>query len=284
MGLKLSIFSYILFSPIIRHDSTCTALYNSGLVSAMLLVSTITIVFDLTLGVLGIVATIVFYGSMNADYENLNLEGMEDAPETVPTPTTVPTNAGRSSHAHNGPQEPANVNAKAQAQAQAHAHAQAAPAETGSEPRTPSAITPANLNENIPTTKSNTNAMMNSAGSETKPSKILDNAKNGSSWVTAGNVSDTGKPPAYVRQTRPCGDYTGDYAMRATERYVPLDFARSPDLNPGGFISPESIRAVQDNTVPGSLQNTAYSPLGTNVYTAQGVLPGEETVPHNFRG
>lgn len=60
-----------------------------------------------------------------------------------------------------------------------------------------------------------------------------------------------------------------------TETYEPLDFLRSPALNPGGFVSEESLSRVQSNEVsPGSLDNV-YSPLGASeVYTAQGVLPG----------
>ena len=60
-----------------------------------------------------------------------------------------------------------------------------------------------------------------------------------------------------------------------TETYEPLDFLRSPALNPGGFVSDESLARVQTNEVaPGSLGNV-YSPLGSSgVYTAQGVLPG----------
>lgn len=59
----------------------------------------------------------------------------------------------------------------------------------------------------------------------------------------------------------------------AEERMVPRAL-RDSVLNPGGFVTEEALRRMQTNEVyEGALENV-YSPLGENVYTAQGVLPG----------
>eukprot|EP00873_Tetraselmis_striata_P027064 jgi/Tetstr1/447328/TSEL_034765.t1 len=66
------------------------------------------------------------------------------------------------------------------------------------------------------------------------------------------------------------------YSLGARESYQPLDFLRSRELNPNGFVTEESLRKVQTNMVsPDSLGNV-YSPLGRAVYTAQGILPGSD--------
>ena len=74
------------------------------------------------------------------------------------------------------------------------------------------------------------------------------------------------------------GGVAAQFCGSTRETYEPLDFLKNSALNPGGFVTEESLARVQTNTVsPGSLNNV-YSPLagklGTEVYTAQGVLPG----------
>lgn len=66
------------------------------------------------------------------------------------------------------------------------------------------------------------------------------------------------------------------YSLGAKETYRPLDFLYSPGLNPNGFVTADSLRNVQTNLVSSQSLDNVYSPLGSGVYTAQGILPGSE--------
>lgn len=65
-ALKLSVFMYILAAPMIRHDSTCM-LNTYEVRVAFLLVSAAVVVFDLTLGLLMAIASLIMIGSFNYD-------------------------------------------------------------------------------------------------------------------------------------------------------------------------------------------------------------------------
>jgi len=198
---KVAVFAYILASPMIVHDSSC-ALNTTATQIAALVVSGAVTVFDKTLGLLMIMASVIMIGSFNYDAS----KNTDFSPEVS---VSVSSTSG-------------------------------------------SATAPV-LTEPLIPESSSEHALRVQEDARAHAPQRVEHAPH-----VHERAADLANPNACV-----------------TETYEPLDFLRSPALNPGGFVSDESLARVQTNEVaPGSLGNV-YSPLGSSgVYTAQGVLPG----------
>lgn len=70
--------------------------------------------------------------------------------------------------------------------------------------------------------------------------------------------------------TDPLG--SGDLCVK--EIHKPLDFLSDPLLNPSGFVTQENLQNIQSSGISQDYLSRQYSPLGGNVYTAQGALSG----------